>query len=644
MRRWKLSAATEGYGFEVAPPGAGSGVVVHRVGKLARSPDPEADGDAARLFAALTELRGLIPGATLELSDDLHLVGVVGDVVALADDPDQELTAVPRDRAQWSYVPARRAAAARKAPAARPARRGSLTPALEAALDALLAGRSVEPLLLDAATAADAATRVLRALASAHKPKTPDRARCDGLRALARLLPPKAIIDAALDEPALIGQDASIAVADAMPRLETIDDVRDRLLAVWFDWKPTTAPDRFWDSMAWCMLREAARDPVVVVQLADAYDAAVLDERTLMRRHFNVGVVLSRSPAGVVRMIRRRRRERPDLRAPLVPAQLARIAAEAFPVAVPTLLIELASFRDRDALLLELARFADPRVAPVLERALATDQYTRVVADALLSIADPPSLARVAALADHEDPLVRIRAAQALVIRDGAAAVPGLVGAIRHAMAMGIWRREYGPGTWFNEQLGRPADALAAPFRYRGRWPTVDAAVLACEPSVEASSGAAVARMLSPNPDIRRDAIELAHAEAIARRDPTCALTLARAERVHRALCDAALLPQTDRHGSCSRVRVTGYWSDPMWRKRAKIPFDPMYKFDYVTWDWLERHVGEHVPQVIAPEFASVRDEETARSLAATIPVRSLTFTRSEVAAWDAAEAEIAGA
>ena len=122
----------------------------------------------------------------------------------------------------------------------------------------------------------------------------------------------------------------------------------------------------------------------------------------------------------------------------------------------------------------------------------------------------------------------------------------------------------------------------------------------------------AIDRMLSPNPDIRRDAIELAHQRAIATRDARSALTLARAERLHRALCDAAGLPTVTGDGSTSRVRVSGFWSSPVWRKLLAIPFDPAYKYDWVTWDWLEAY-----------------------------GLRALAFARAEYEAWTAREAAI---
>lgn len=626
--------ARDGYGFAVAPAG-GAGVIAIAGGKLARSPDPEHDEAAARLFAALTELHGLFDGARLELADDWHLIGWDGEAVTLVQDPDQELTDPPADRTGWLAVPAPRKAPAK--PRAKKAVASGLSPALDEALAAVRAGGQPGDL---SGVGPDEATALLRAIAKAARGKTTDHDLRAALRGVAKHVAARTIVDAALATITLMDTDAATAVADAMERMPDRAVVREAAIAAWRSPPPADA-ERRWDAIGWALLLPLAHDPWVIAQLGDEHDAADRDERSTWRRNYNVERVLAVSPDGVKRLVRRRRRDRATLQRPLTPGLLSYLAGERFEVAVPTLLLELASFTDRDEVTLALARYGEARFLPVLQRMLATDQYTRIVAEALQSIPGDEAAAMQAGLAEHDDPLVRIRAAQGLVMRRGAEAAPALIDAVRSARAMGIWRYRHPPGTWSNEQLRAPADGLAPPFRHRGTWPELGGVDLGAEPEGPVAA-ATVERMLSRNPDIRRDAIELTHEAAIAARDGRGALTLARAERLHRALCDVARVPMTTGAGSCSRVNVTGYWSSPVWRKVAKIPFDPAYKYDHVTWNWLEAHVREHVEQVVAAPFADLGDDDAARARATASGVRPLTFARSEGEAWDAREAAVA--
>lgn len=628
--------ARAGYAFEVAPPGT-SGVIACAGGKLARTPDPDEDPDAAKLFAALTALRGLFADARLEIADDLHLVGWDGEAVTLVRDPDQELTAMPRDRAGWSAVPARRTTAVRPAKRASP----SLPPPLATALAAILAGEVPDDL---SAVTVDEVRALLRAVGKAGAGKDPDHALCAALRTVARHVPARLVVEVALGELALFDTEAATAVADAMARLPERATLREAVLAVWRSPPPARAPDRRWDAIGWALLMPLASDPWLIAKLGEEQDAADPDERPLWRRHYNRERVLATSVEGVRRLIRRRRRDREERRVALTPALLSYLSGERFEIAVPTLFLELAVGKDRDDITLALARYAEPRFLPILRRMLATDQYTRVIAHALHYLEGDEAAGLLRGLLEHADPLVRIRAAQGLVRRQGAEAMPLLVTAVAAARAIGIWSHEFPPWGWCSEQLRSPADALARPWSWRGDWPEVSALALGPEVVVEEPVAAVVDRMLSPNPDLRRDAIELAHARAIAARDARTALLLARAERLHRALCDAAGLSPVTGSGSTSRVRVSGYWSSPVWRKLVKIPFDPAYKFDWVTWDWLEAHAHEHVPQQQEARLADVRDKASAKARAASYGLRPLAFFRSEYDAWNAQEAAIIAA
>lgn len=625
-----------GYAFWVAPPGS-TGVIAVAGGKLARTPDPDEDADAAKLFVALTELHGLFADARLELADDLHLVGWDGTEVTLVRDPDQELTPAPRDTTAWSRVPAPRSAVPKppKAPAS-PAR--ALPKPLGDALAAVCAGGVPEDL---SAVPRDVVAALLREIARASTGKHEDPARRTALMTVATHIPAPAIVAAALGDVRLL-ETATAAVEHAMSRWPERATVREAVLAAWRLPPPAKSPEVRWDAIGWALLMPLADDPWIIAQLGDEHDVADLDARATWRRCYNRERVLARTPGGVRRLIGRRRRDRETR--PLTPGLLSYLAGERFEVAISTLHIELAVSKDRDEVALALARYRDPQFLPLLQRMLATDQYTRVVAQALHDIDTVEATEMLRALCDHADPLVRIRAAQGVVLRTGLEAASLLIDAVRSAHAMGIWRHVHPPGGWGNEQLRSPADALAKPWRHGGAWPDVSNIELGAAPPADGLAAAAIDRMLSPNPDIRRDAIELAHEQAILARDARGALTLARAERLHHALCEAAGLSPTTDAGMCSRVNVLNFWSSPMWRKQLKIPFDPMYKFDHVTWNWLEAHAGEHVEQHLAPALIDVHDEPSAKARAAAFALRPLTFRRSEWESWNAREAALVDA
>lgn len=623
-----------GYAFWVAPPGS-TGVIAFAGGKLARTPDPDEDADAAKLFVALTELHGLFEDARLELADDLHLVGWDGTEVTLVRDPDQELTPAPRDTTAWSRVPAPRSEVP-KPPKAPAISTRALPEPLDDALAAVRAGGVPDDL---SAVQGEVVCALLRAIARVSSGKHAAPALHTALLTVATHIPAPAVVAAALADVKLLDTGAATAVEHAMSRWPERATVREAVLAVWRLPPPAKSPDARWDAIGWALLMPLADDPWVIAQLGDEHDVADLETTSVWRRQYNRCRVLERTAEGVKRLIRRRRRDRETR--PLTPAFLSFLAGERFEIAISTLQIELAVSKDRDEVALALARYRDPQFLPLLQRMLATDQYTRVVAQALHDIDTDEATAMLRGLCDHADPLVRIRAAQGLVLRTGLEAASLLVDAVRSAHAMGIWRHEHPPGGWGNAQLRSPADALAKPWRHGGAWPDVSNIELGAAPAADALAAAAIDRMLSPNPDIRRDAIELAHRQAILARDARGALTLARAERLHHALCEAAGLSPTTNAGSCSRVNVSNFWSSPMWRKQLKIPFDPMYKFDHVTWNWLEAHAGEHVEQHLAPALMDVHDEPSAKARAAAFALRPLTFRRSEWEAWNAREAAL---
>jgi len=629
----------QGYGFAVAPADQPGGVVAVGGGKLARSPDPDQDPGAARLYRALTELRALIDGATLEVADDLHLVGWDGAAYQLVDNPDQELTPAPGDRSSWLAVPPVRA---RKPAAPRPPPRGALPAPVEEALAVLAAGGEPQLPGYDDQQARALVPALFAALTRAGKAR--DHRRTGDLHRILARLPGDPVVDHAL-EPRLATGAGGRAVAEAMARVADPGRYRDRLLAIWFGRQPGQGADDFWSRMWPTLEAAAARDAELVRRLGESLIDADLDAwRELGRRNYLTIRVLGAAPGGTPWLVHKRRRERSEKIKHGTGPLLDAIAAGRQPAVVPTLLLELARpGTDRDGLLRGLAGIDDPRVLPILERALATDQYTRVIAGALIGVAGAPVDAILERLDRHVDPLVRIRAAQGLVARRGEAELPRLLAAVAAAAAAGAWQREHGVGTWSSEQLGEPERALReCPHQAirTATWPEQLAAL-----EVPAAAGpvepmAAWSRTRSLNPDVRRDAIESAHAAALAARDRSRVLALVLAERWHDAVLRRADVPLYTMQTSCSRVHVAGRWSS--WIKLARLPFDPMYKYTSVTWDHLTRHIGEVAAQVVPPELADLTSEAGFAAALAAVPDQRLRFTAGEVADWDRQEQALA--
>ena len=644
VRTFKLSRQSEGYGFSVAPPDASGGVIARCTGKLARSADTDEDRDAARLYEALTALRTLFLGATVEVADDFHLVGWNGERYTLIQNPDQELTLAPSDTSSWLPVPPRRAPrTASVAPQAAPKpKRGALPAPFEAALAEMAERRT---LVLPPVTPDEAHALVpLLFAARARADKAGDGRRGADLATVLDHMPAQVVVDLGLS-PALLASPSAHSIASALARIDDPSPYSERLLAIWFGREAGKGAEQLWSS-AGPSLTAAARDPRVVARLGAALIEADLDAwRDFGRRHTITMHVLAAAPGGLPWLIRKRRADRAARNKNLTGVLLESIARARRPEAVPTLLLELARpGADRDELLLQLSRIDDLRVLPMLERALATDQYTRTVAEALFNVDGDRAEALLDKLGGSADPLVRIRAAQGLVASRGHEAIPRLLAAAADAAASGAWRREHSVGGWANEQLRKPQDALTTPpfeTRRTGRWPkeletmTVPAAAGAVEPMNT------WARMRSPNPDVRRDAIEAAHELALTARDPSVILALVAAERFHAAVLARADVSQYTVRGSCSRVNVTNYWSS--WIKLARIPFDPMYKYTYVTWNHLAAHAAEVAPQQVPPELADLLTIEAVEVAAAAIPDQRLRFTSAELAAWDAEEQAVIG-
>jgi hypothetical protein len=240
-------------------------------------------------------------------------------------------------------------------------------------------------------------------------------------------------------------------------------------------------------------------------------------------------------------------------------------------------------------------------------------------------------------LLDHVDPFVRIVAAQGLVSRRGRDAIPALLAAAAQSRAMGIWD-DRPPGAWSNTFRELPAVLERIHELFRAPWPEDRTGLTISElPAATGERASSFGRMLSSNPDVRRDAIELAHREALATRDVSKIRALVAAERWHAALCAQADVSFTNRSGGCSRVNPSAHWGS--WRKLTGMPFDPFYRNRDHTWDWLDHHADGLAPQVIPDELAAIA---VAGAKPPANPGVRLHFERDELEAWDAAECAFA--
>ncbi len=535
-------------------------------------------------------------------------------------------------------VGASAARAARSSPW-RETRRGALPAPIEAALAAMAERRPpiLPPVNDDEARAL--VPQMFTALTRADKAR--DGRRSADLSTVLEQLPAQVVVELGL-EPGRLAGPASRSIAMALARIADPSPYTDRLLSIWFEREAGKGADDFWSRVA-PSLAAASRDPRIVARLGISLVEADLDARDLGRRHAMAMGVLAEAPGGLPWLIRKRRADRGAKPKILTGVLLDDIARTPRPEAMPTLLLELSRpGADRDELLLQLSRIDDPRTLPILERALATDQYTRTVATGLMNVAGDRAEALLDRLDASADPLVRIRAAQALVVRRGRNAIPRLLAAVADAAAAGAWRSEYGVGGWSNAQLRRPEDALASPpsevWRV-ARWPDELVAMTVPPATGPVEAMDAWARMRSLNPDVRRDAIESAHDAALAARDPSVILALVAAERFHAAMLERADVAQYTVRGSCSRVNLTNYWSS--WRKLARLPFDPMYKYTHVTWNHLAAHAAEIAAQRLPPDLADLTTVEAVAAAVAALPDQQLRFEPAELAQWDAEEQAI---
>ena len=609
-KRFKLSRESEDYAFRVAPLDAPGGVIVRAGGKWGRD---AADRDAMRMYEALTALRALFKKAKLEVSDDLHVVGWNGSEYGLVDDPDQEMTKPPGDLSAWESIPPPPPPPPPREP--KLVRRAKLDAALEAAVTAVAAGQPPDE--VDASLVSNAFSAIERARRFDNYEQQKQ------LEAVLAACPAHLVVEQGLEGSRMFDGTAG-AVGEAVVRVDSLEAYRERLLAKWFH--PVTTLRDGHDRARWFVMRPALRDAGVRAALGEALLAADLDDSEAERAHRLLMSLVVEHEGSMPYAIARRRidREKPQRRS----EQLLRDIVESRSRAIlPTLAIELARTKARrDDMIRALSRIDDARVMPLLERALATDQYTRAVVESLRQRRNARSEELLRGLLVHVDPLVRILAAQGLVAWHGEDALPLLLGAIAHAKAAGLWRAPlFSSSTHHFENVRRKPSDLAGAWPERALTAQLPAVALAPDEVVSAP-----ARMLSSNPDVRHDAIILTHHDALAAGDRSKIKMLVAAERWHKAACGNADVSLYTWFQSCSRVHITNYWSS--WRKHVSLPFDPQYKYDYVTWDWLDAHPDAIGPQVMPDELAAIT------SLPPADPTTRLRFTADELAAWDAEE------
>ena len=512
-KKFELSEHSEGYVFRVAPEDAPGGVIAMALGKWGREPDPEEDDDAARMYAALTELRTLFRRAKLEVADDYNFVGWDGEAYGIVDEPDQKMTKAPKQLSAWIEVPA-----PRPPPKPKPKSRGSLDARLEAALAGAPMDATVVELAFEALERGTHLEQIEKLLAA-----------CSAA----------VIVDVGLST-RWFASAASKAIGDATARLDNLDRVRHRLVQLWFE-TPAVAD---WSVRAQRehVMTPAMRDRHVVAELGGALVRADLDSSRAEQLHREMIGLLVKSERGLPYAIYRRRidRETPQR---LSDWLLHEIVTSERREILPTLAIELGRRgAARDELLLAMRYVDDPRKLGLLERALETDQYTRSVTRALWYQTDSRADELLRRLSAHIDPLVRILAAQGLVARHGDDAVPVLLAAVAHAKAAGIWEQRRPPG-WSSTAYALE-DVRRQPLPVRGSWPA--SATTAPLPEVDGVPLMwAPERMQSTNPDVRRDTIEIARTRAVDADDRSQLELLRAAERRHVEMCEQADVAMT---------------------------------------------------------------------------------------------------
>lgn len=294
----------------------------------------------------------------------------------------------------------------------------------------------------------------------------------------------------------------------------------------------------------------------------------------LSERQWSAVRMVARHPAAHPHVIAALRRGRGTPPNDLTKRLIEQLAHDGAAEAAPTIFLHLDVGRCTDDVVRAAVRVDHPRRAELIRRLLVREQYHRPLAQAIAESSMPEALALLDELASHRDPGARLAAADELA-------------------AQGIEVTDPGP----------PADRLA--------------------------------RVLDVDPDIRRDAIELWNEEALAARDASQVRALVCAQRLHAERCRRAGLYQHIGNFT-TRVRATHGWD--AWRKRLRIPFDPMYRYDHVTWDWLVAHVDQVAPQDVPDALAAAATEAGARDLAATFPDVRFKLDADERASLEAEE------
>ncbi|MGN6103612.1 MAG: hypothetical protein ACTHU0_00675 [Kofleriaceae bacterium] len=615
VRTVKLSRRSEGYGFWIAEQANPRGQIAFGATKLASS-DPAQAADLARLVAALTTLRRVIAGATVGVHDDLHTIAWDEAAGAYA-----LVAGAEQDEVSWPHLepPAWVPLSVPRKPRVRPAA------ATEPAEPAAPAAPAEVP-----STDADVLTLLER---------LGKRAYVAADHALLAQVDANQVTRVALEHARVLDQSALHACAEAMAKATHVpDEARALGLAAWRDARD---PRPF----EWAFEQLARADAGIATALA-AELAGLPVDGNLSERQWSALRMVARHPAARPHVIAALRRGRGTPPSDLTNRLIGQLAHDGAAEAAPTLFLHLDVGRCTDDVVRAAVRVDHTRRAELIRRLLVREQYHRPLAQAIAESSMPEALALLDELASHRDPGARLVAADALVIRRGRAAVPTLVAAVEYARRHGIWAHGRGPGTWFNDQVGRIEDVVARVHRRtEGLLERALGDAVAAWPAELAAQGLEVtdpgppadrlARVLDGDPDIRRDALELWNEEALAAGDASQVRALVCAQRLHAERCRRAGLYQ--HIGSfTTRVRATHGWD--AWRKRLRIPFDPMYRYDHVTWDWLVAHVDQVAPQDVPDALAAAATEAGARDLAATFPDVRFKLDADERASLEAEE------
>lgn len=611
----KLSSQSEGYDFWVAGEANPGAQVAFGATKIAPS-DPWQTRDVAALMAAFTALRSVVAGTTVGVSDDLHTVGWVATAGAY-----QLGVGVVQDEVTWprTEAPAWVPLTPPRKPRAKPAEpapggetvavpRAVAIPSTDAAMLALL--KKVDR---KSATAAD-----LARLAQVD----PD------LATRAALINAHTLTSRVLD-----------ACGELMARaINVSDDARTSGLAAWREARDPRKLERALEHLARV---DAGVASALAAELA-AWKAGSLTERQWSAARMIAHHAVARPH--VIAALRRSRGTAPNL---VTNFLIDRLTQPGAAEVAATVFLHLEVRRCTDDVVRAAVRVDDPRRFDYVRRLLASDQYTRPIATALGEVKAPEVAALLDALTVHRDPGARLAATYGLVEHRGRAAVPRLIAAVEYARRHGVWSWRRSIGSWGSDQVGGAHNVVARmQRRTHGLLERALGDDLAAWPAELAAQGLDIpdpgvpcdrlARVLDANPDVRRDAIELWHEEALAARDATQLLALTCAERLHSERCSRDGVYRNI-ESFTTRVRLSSYWE--AWREHTALPFDPQYKYDHVTWDWFVAHAGKLAPQVVPAPLAAATTADGAKQLAASFPVVCFRLGAAEQAALQAEEA-----